>query len=309
MSPFEQKIVKTIIWFDMFNYPLRAEEVLWYLYDESGSESRLSDIQSDLDALVAIKRLQSKDGYYFLPGRDNLVEVRKERHKESLKKISLARSATLLLRILPFVKSVILCNVLGYLNAKPADDIDFLVITTGGRIWTARWYATGFFKIFGLRPTKKQTADKFCFSFYISANDLNIKNITLVSDPYMIWWLAGLLPLYDQAGYFRQLLEANSWVTKYLPNVMLRYAGSEIYKFKVKNKFQGIKKFFENIHFVWCERFYRLIQCRIMPRGLTSKINEKRGVIITDSMLKFHLIDRRQDFADSFSAKVNQTFK
>jgi len=306
MSPLERKIIKTIVWFDMFSYPLRAEELLWYLYDESGSESRLSDIQLDLDALVAVKRLQTQDELYFLPGRSALVDIRKERHKESLKKISLARSATLLLRFLPFVKSVIVCNVLGYLNAKPEDDIDFLIITSSNKIWTARWYATGFFKLLRLRPTKNQVADKFCFSFYVSTGGLDMKKIALPNDPYLAWWFSGLLPLYDQANYFNQLLEANQWVKKYLPNFMQRYSGGEINKYKVKNKFKCIKKIFENMNFDWCDKIYRHIQRRIMPTNLTSKIGTTNGVIVNDVILKFHLIDRRQDFLDSFSSKLKK---
>jgi len=307
MDELEKSILKTVVWFDMFNFPLTLDEI----YDLRFKiyELKTDDLDKILANLVNKNILQQKQGFYFLSGRDELVEVRHERHEESLRKVKRAKKAVKFLSLLPHVKAVIVCNVLGYLNAKSEDDIDFLIITSAKRIWLARFFATGFFKLLNLRPRPGKIADQFCFSFYVTEDALNLEKIKLEDDPYFIWWFMGLLPIFDDDNYFERFLRANAWVNKFLPGFEHYYKDykdkeRDIKKFQVKGVFSLLKHLMEAASLDFDEKVYKKIQLKIMPRLLKDKMNKSDGVKINDKILKFHVDDRRREFAKEFKERL-----
>jgi hypothetical protein len=46
-----------------------------------------------------------------------------------------------------------------------------------------------------------------------------------------------------------------------------------------------------------------------MPKTLKEMANKNPGVIISDQILKFHLVDRRADFAEKFNKKITEIVK
>ena len=301
MDETAKNILKTIIWFDLFEYPLSKEDFLKYC-------ATATDLEAKLKELVDKSLIKNKDDFYFLPGREGIIATRKEREIESERKLKRARRAVKFLGILPFIKAVVVCNVLGYKNAKPESDIDFLIITAPGRIWTARWFATGFFKVLNLRPNKKTIRDKFCFSFYLAEDGLNLENIKLPDDPYLTWWFAGLIPLYDAGGVFEKFLNENEWVKKWLPNlcVIPGLTRDPEKPFLDSGSRAGMttKNLWQSFAAIWPDKFYKQIQLWIMPETLKEMANKNPGVIISDQILKFHLVDRRQEFAEKFKKRI-----
>ena len=331
MQDLQENILKTIIWFDLFEYPLKLEEIFLYLPD------KVENLEFILNNLITENKIQKKQDFYFLFGRQEIVNIRKERRVESFKKIKRAKRAVKFLRNLPFVRAIFLCNVLGYLNAKEQDDIDFLIITEKNKIWTTRWFATGFFKILNLRPRPDKIKDKFCFSFYLSLDNLNLENIKLEDDPYLKYWLTGLLPLYDENNYLDKILNNNLWTGFFCNNKQQPCHPELVSGFGVKSrnefgmtsgpfgmtsgpfgmtkKINGdsrsiIKIFLEKIFkFVFLEKIFRKIQLMIMPQILKSQMNKSGGVIINNKILKMHPYDKRKEFAEKFSHKIREIIK
>jgi len=304
MQDLQKNILKTIIWFDLFEYPLKLEEIFWYLPD------KVENLEFILNNLITENKIQQKDGFYFLFGRQEIVNTRKERHIESLKKIKRAKRAVKFLRNLPFVRAIFLCNVLGYLNAKEQDDIDFLIITEKNKIWTTRWFATGFFKILNLRPRPDKIKNKFCFSFYLSLDNLNLENIKLEDDPYLKYWLTGLLPLYDENNYLDKIFNNNLWAFESMFYYKKIYEDKERMSFKFDLSGSWIKNILERIFKLdIIENFFRKIQLVIMPQILKSQMNKSGGVIINNKILKMHPYDKRKEFAERFSHKIREIIK
>ena len=304
MQDLQKNILKTIIWFDLFEYPLKLEEIFWYLPD------KVENLEFILNNLITENKIQQKDGFYFLFGRQEIVNTRKERHIESLKKIKRAKRAVKFLRNLPFVRAIFLCNVLGYLNAKEQDDIDFLIITEKNKIWTTRWFATGFFKILNLRPRPDKIKNKFCFSFYLSLDNLNLGNIKLEDDPYLKYWLTGLLPLYDENNYLDKIFNNNLWAFESMFYYKKIYEDKERMSFKFDLSGSWIKNILERIFKLdIIENFFRKIQLVIMPQILKSQMNKSGGVIINNKILKMHPYDKRKEFAERFSHKIREIIK
>ncbi|MCG2687107.1 hypothetical protein L6278_03195, partial [Candidatus Parcubacteria bacterium] len=210
------------------------------------------------------------------------------------------------LSILPFVKMVAVCNVLGYFNAKDNSDIDFLIITSVNRIWTARFFATGFFKVLNLRPTKRKTKNRFCFSFYVTQDNLDLKNIALENDVYFYFWLSQLLLIYDQDDYFNKLVRENQWVQNFLINFNKIYKEQDYKKYEIKPLCAKFKKMLEKRFFNSCENFLKKWQKIWMPKKIIDLANDNIGVIISDKILKFHLNDKRFEFIKKWEEKIIQ---
>jgi hypothetical protein len=282
-------IIKTLAWFDVFDYPLRERQIFEYLFKSKMNKEELS---VGLKELKKKNKIGEKDGYYFLLSRDEIIEIRKEREKESFRKIRRTKLAAMFLARLPFVKSIMVCNSLGNMNAKKEDDIDLFIITKKNKIWLTRFLTTGFFKVFNLRPNKKTIKDKFCFSFYVTENNLNLQNLVK----------RNIILIYDEKDYFDKLLNENEWLKNVLPNFEDRCLRKrDQFKIDVGSIF---KKFLEKV--IGGEKQVKKIQLKIMPEKLKKEIGKNGGVIVNDKILKLYLKDRREKYRQEWQKRINK---
>ncbi len=316
----EKSIFATLVYFDIFDYPLTAVEIWKWLFKISDLRFQISDLDSrsssenqkleignvEVANLADIKKyleysetlrplIDSSRGFYFLRGRENLVEIRQGRYKLAEKKFKKALRISRFLKLIPGVKMVAVCNDLAWSNAPEESDIDFFVVVAPRKIWFVRFWAAGFLKIFGLRPSRQKTKDKICLSFFAGENHLNLESIAVGQpDIYLIYWIAQLLPIYDSGGIYEKFIKANAWVKKYLPNFFeielseRRYLGGATLP-----TWLGVG-----------EKFFRWLQMKLMPENLKKMANRDSRVIVNDSILKFHVNDRREEYKKIWEEKL-----
>jgi tetratricopeptide (TPR) repeat protein len=331
----EKSIFATLAYFDVFDYPLTLFEIWKWLYkfenwkleienlEPSGS---LADIQKILESSDVLKSLvSSQRGFYFLKGKDNLVELRQKRYNLAEKKFKKALRIARFFKFIPGIKMIAVCNSLAWSNAREGGDIDFFIITAKNKIWTTRFLAAGLLKLFGLRPTKNNTQDKICLSFFVDEENLNLESIALEQpDAYLIYWITQLAPIYDRGGIYEKFLKANEWIKKYLPNSF----GSEISerrKVASRSFSSGVIASPDEIGTKQsrsptkprdchgakaprndlAEKFFRWLQMKVMPSHLKEMANHDTRVIINDGMLKFHENDRREEYKEKWIKRVN----
>jgi len=304
-------ILNTLIYFDLFDYPLTLNEIYIYLFTGGmeGSSFSLAEIEECLKSSAKLKKIiATKRGFYFLKKRENTIKFRAERYNLADKKFKLALRAIKFFKFLPFIKLAAVCNNLAYGNAQKESDIDFFIITSKNRIWQTRFWAIILISLLGLRPPKNKAKDKICLSFHITEDNLDLSKIKISSeDIYLIFWLATLWPVYERDNFYAKFIEANSWLKKYLPNwqpvvsgLRRRIEDNWYNKFiyQVKEFFWG--GFLGN----WLENFLKQIQLKLMAQKKKDlAILGDNRVIISDSMLKFHENDRRLEFQDKFEKK------
>lgn len=285
-ADFRAAAIRAVLFFDLFDYPLTAYEIWRYLEIPSS----LSQIVSLLDE--GISGIEHRSGFYFVSGRDKIVLERIRRYNVSREKLRLAKRSIRLLRHLPGIKFIGIANLIGAHNWRPNSDIDLLIISSPGRIWTSRFFAAGLMKILKRRPQGINKANKICLSFYATANHLDFSGLRLNSfDPYFTYWLADLLPVYGH-GIYPRLIMANSWLSRELPNWQ-----PDIYSSQVTGVISGAN-FFSR----WLERGLKRWQLAIMPSALKSPTIGS-GVVINDQILKLYVIDRRPEIAGRFIQK------
>ncbi|MFH1840866.1 MAG: hypothetical protein ABH807_01800 [Candidatus Shapirobacteria bacterium] len=220
MRRFNDTVLRTLAYGDIFDYPLTAEEIKKYA---------IAPIQSI--------ELPPKQKYFFLPGREKLVQIRKQREKWSRQKLRLARRAAGWLKMIPWIKMTAVTGALAMNNADKGDDLDLLIITAKNRLWLTRLLAVLLIEVTGQRrrPGDKHFANKICLNMFWSQDALAVplKERNL----YTAHEVAQVKKIWDKDDVYQKFLAANAWVEKYLPNAVTakKFKGSNVQGFNNKN--------------------------------------------------------------------------
>ncbi len=300
-------IIKTIVFFDIFSYPLTAYEIYNYL----PYKAKLREVNNVLPFLIEIGIIKEKDCFYYLNYQSDHHLCRQNRYHLANRKLKIARKVAKWFSYLPFVKLVALSNLIGRHNMRDESDIDIFIITGKKRLWLSRFFCAGLMKLLNKRPTKDNKKDKICLSFYVDSDHLDLSGLSLETgeDWYFYYWLAGLYPLYDEGSYYLRLMQSNQWLKQYLPNtdfLISNQSYNPALKFRSKAPFifRGIHKLLNKLE-TRLEKF----QLHIMPQALKDKANHNSQVVIKEGVLKLYLTDRRQEFKEIFDQKLYEVLK
>jgi len=307
-SNLEKAILKVLAFFDIFDYPLTSIEIYKWLYQPE-QIYKLSEIIEQLDYLNSKNIINFKNGFYFFPGRNDLINTRLNRYQYAEKKFKLALKAAKALRWMAFIKMIAVCNNAGYSNANKNSDIDFFIVVKKGRLFWSRFMITIAVQLLGLRRHKQKITNKICLSFYITDDHINLKDIALTPvDPYLIYWFATLSPIYDRESY-TGFMAANSWLDDYLPNFYQTFLSDrrQVKDNKlVKFSYSLDEKVIKGNLGRFLERFIKKLQLGKMKMNTNSLAKEPDSrVIINDTMLKFHERDRRDFYRTKWQKKLN----
>ncbi len=318
----ERGIIQALVFYDLFDYPLTLVELAKFLQDNEG---RLSALHFSLSEILlafrhreSLKRkVVSADGFYFLRGREELVERRLSRHRTALPRWNKAVKLIRRLSGIPFLKMAALCNMFPIETPKVESDIDVVIIAKSGRIWLVRLLVTMLIALTGQWRHKK-VAGKMCLSFFLSDEHLNLqklyqaKNIWFKKDPYLFNWVALLYPIYDRDGTADKFWVANQWVRQYLPQTFLtdsvplrRVRGTgldhvwqKIWELIWRGKFGN-----------WVEKTVKWWQLEYMKARGDPEWLRNPNVIRSDEVLKFHEIDRREYFRAKFEERLTGAYR
>lgn len=294
-SGLRRAVVKLIIFFDLFDYPLTTYEI-WVNLDRLVSPSEiLGALQADQ---TAQPKVAEQHGFYFLVGRDSIVATRAERYNYSCRKLKIARRFANLFKICPFIRLVALSNSFGDHNLRDGSDLDFFIVSAPGRIWLSRLYCAGLAKLLNKRPTIKVKRDRVCLSFYITEDQLNLDNLKIAAfDPHFHYWRRYFFPLYDRGGVYAQFLSVNKDEAG-LDGPQLRVV--------MPDKINLSRPSFLAIDYL--EFFAKMLQLKILPQTIRVARNKPGHVIINDQVLKFHEHDNRQEILEKYGNKIQQIF-
>jgi hypothetical protein len=200
-SSLERAILEALAYSDIFDQPLRLEEVHRYL-----------PIRVELDDLLPVLNtmngwISSKDGLYFLTGREEIVEIRTEREARSRELLPHAIRYGRILGRLPFIRMVALTGSLAVLNVSKNADFDYMLIAAPGRVWTARAFALLFNRFTQI------LGHTLCPNLIITETVLEWGQ----QDLYSARELHQMIPITGMDVY-RKLMQANEWTRNYLPN-------------------------------------------------------------------------------------------
>ncbi len=227
-------ILATLVYYDIIDFPLTMFEVRKYLINpgrfcslrsDLGTSLRsdlgvisisLGQVSQELDDLVSAGLAGSKNGFYFLPGRDALYELRIEREKIAAQKWKKFLRIAKWFQAVPYLKTTLASGSLAINNTGHESDFDVLSVVKSGRLYTCRLFLCFVASLFGARRTRyERTApDKFCFNHYITDNNLNIKHESL----YNAQTYVNLKPVLVKDDIFSRFYADNNWIGEYVYN-------------------------------------------------------------------------------------------
>lgn len=242
-----QAIIKTLIYHDLFDYPLTAME-LWKLLIWEKDE--VPDKELFYKVLLQRHGFDYKRGYYFLNGRDDIIFKRIARHYESKRKNFNAKKVSSFLRLIPTIKFLGISGSLSMNNSTADDDIDFFIITRKNTLWMTRFFTTFLVFVLGKKRGlgKNKNKDRICLNMFVSED-----NLTFSQNLFIAHEIAQLKPLVSRGDVYENFLYENNWLSGFLPNA----ARSNLQKEK-KQTGSFIEKLIRNIDrmFFFAQYFY-----------------------------------------------------
>jgi hypothetical protein len=247
-----EQVIKTLLYFDIFNYPLKATEVFKFV---GMKETTYEDVTLCLNRLAKKKHIFQIGEFYSLQENQKNVTRRIKGNAQAEKWLPVARSRARLIACFPYVRAVMASGSLskGYMDAK--SDLDFFIVTTPNRLWVARTLLVLYKRVFLFNSHKQ-----FCVNYFIDSTHLEIeeKNLFTATE------IATLIPLYNSNCY-ADLLASNKWIYDYLPNFSPRtyHAGPPSYpylqrllEFLIEPLSTALGKLFMKITFRRWEKMY-----------------------------------------------------
>ncbi|MFH0852331.1 MAG: hypothetical protein V1845_01875 [bacterium] len=211
MNDLEKSIIKTALYYEALGqYPLTAVEIYRYLQKENDVQTMPSFSQF-WPEINRVNALESHNGFFFTKGNRSFYGQRISRQKIAIAKWHKIRRVAVYLGLTPFLRGLVVSGSLAFSNTKKKSDIDLLVFTKKGRIWTCRTLLSLLLQLIGQRRHGQIIENKICLNHYIAEGHFavsleNLSNAQLYSH---------LIPLTDFQN-FVIFQSQNAWMTKFL---------------------------------------------------------------------------------------------
>jgi len=213
----ENSILKVLVYFDIFNYPLTEKEIRSFLdsyYDEF-------EFKDSFNQLLRSHRIFQLQEFYSLQNDVSLAKRRKKGNELAATLLIKAEKIATLFYKFPYVRAV---GVSGSVSKNFADenaDIDYFIITKANRLWIARTLL----HLYKKNPFLKNRNAHYCMNYFVDEEDLLIeeKNVYTATELFTIIPIAG-------NGSMTNFFKTNTWSFIYFPNKALPTVKEDIKK-------------------------------------------------------------------------------
>lgn len=209
MQRLEGSVLRTLLYADLFRYPLKPEEI----------SKRCDQSDSDLDSVIlCLSGLKERglvgelEGYYFLGEESGKVGRRKKGNLLAEKRLRRARKVSRFIAKFPFVRAVMLSGSLSKDYMEDDSDIDYFIVTEPERLWIARTFLILYKKLFLLNSHRD-----FCVNYFIDTSHLEIEDKNLFTATEVVT----LIPTCN-ASIYEAFRAENQWADEAYPNIGLR---------------------------------------------------------------------------------------
>lgn len=254
----------SLIYHHIFEYPLTTLELIKWKPGKKIDKYKIPNI-----GFRYIK------GFYFLRSNKEFVSTRIVRKRNSLKKIQIAREVSKLLKRIPFIKMVAITGSLSMFNAEDGSDIDLMVVTKKGRLWTTRFLSILLLIFYGFKIRRwgdKNEKNKICINMWL--DETNFIWPKKDRNFYTAHEIAQIMPLFDKQKTYQKILNNNLWIKEYWPNSV---------------KIEKNKKYFKYIRPTRIESLFELFIFKLQKLYMKNKRTKEA---IGPHKAIFHPIDR-----------------
>lgn len=208
--------VSSLLYHDIFDYPLSLGELVKWRAGKKLTTKR--------EPLVI-----NKNGFYFIEGREGAILKRLLKERISARKLEIARKAGKILGLIPTIKMVAVTGALAMGNVSEESDIDLMVVSQKGTLWTTRLLTLLFLDLIGFPRRKygdKNQKDKLCLNIWLDEASLTWPKKSRNS--YTAHEICQIRPLVNKDKTYDRFIYENLWVREFWPNaVRLRNIGAK----------------------------------------------------------------------------------
>ncbi|MEK7605176.1 MAG: hypothetical protein AAB478_01495 [Patescibacteria group bacterium] len=282
MGSKQEAIFRTLLYSDLFNCPLREDELFYYL------NTKEKVLQKDISKIaLQTPGVYKWESWYSLRRSHQDIRKRQERMRISQAKIALAQR---LIRWITWIPSLLFVGISGSVaagNAQLNDDIDFFVITQKGSLYTTRLLLLLLLQILRKRrkPHEQEARNKICLNMLIDESSLAIPESKRTV--YTAREIGQLMPLFERRGTYQRFLKANAWAKSFLPHI-----GRKGDWISSKGKVSQRKTFFTLV-----EPLTRFIEIRYMKKRQTVEQ-------VNTHSIAFHLNDTAVRILRRYEARL-----
>lgn len=207
-------ILDTLIYSDIFNYPLTADEMWYYLHTDC-----LVSKTTFTNLLKKHKDFATDGKYFFLQEREKIVSQREKLCAINQKKMQYVQKIARLLTLIPTLECIGVSGSVAMLSAKENDDVDLFFITKPRTLWFSRLLVLCFLRVFGVARKRgdKKTKNKICANMFLDRSALLFSPAR--QNLYTAHEIAQLKVLFDKNSCYQAFLQANRWIHIFLYNV------------------------------------------------------------------------------------------
>lgn len=241
-----KNIVATVTYYDVMDFPLTLFEIWKYLIEHNRDGDHLNrpvtlgEVWDMLHSDQCVRRIEHKNGFYFLPGREALVQQRIQSEKVSVAKLQGMRRLARVLAYVPYVRMVGATGSLAMKHGVTGSDWDMFVVLRSGRIWMGRTILTGFLHFIGKRRHGKKISNRACLNYFVTDGSLEIAT----KDLYSAHEYRHLIPLVSFPLF--QIFELkNRWIKNYQPNFFLTVVPNR-FVLPEQRSMKQVRNFFES---------------------------------------------------------------
>lgn len=284
-------VLKTLAYADLFDYPLRLEEIHQGLLACNASLEEVKQALQDWQQCGVIEQSQR---LFFVRGRRALVARREQRRQHTRQLLQKHGWLLRLVMQFPFVRSVSLSGAAAFENCKPADDIDLFVITSPRRLWSVYAALAVLLKLLG----KRQVICLNCL--------LDLEHLRIAEQDFFVAHQIAFLRSLSGHEQLQKFQAVNPWVYAHLPQrrgVPGEAAGQP--------RNSRIKSVVEKI---WTWRFFDYIERVIFSlyrRRIQNQTAHLRGeaVVVQPGQIKLFTHNHRHRLTDALPRRVQEILR
>lgn len=278
----KKAVLKTLIYSDIFDYPLSKEEIWKFLI---GQKINKKDFYQELKSSPS--EVYFRKNLYCLYDRKYILKIKTQREKISRQKLKIAKKVARWLSYIPTTLFVGVSGALSLKNSHKDDDIDLFVIASKNTLWFTRLVMVILLILTGQyrKRNAKDVCDKICLNMLIDETSLQLP--FKHRDLYGAHEVIQLMPIFVKNNIYHRFLKANKWVGKFLPN------GFDAKT--LEDRGAGENK---NLFSIF-EYFAKLVQLWYMKRHQTKEI-------IQEHFLAFHPFPYREKILNLYNQKIKK---
>jgi predicted nucleotidyltransferase len=292
-----RSVLKTLVYAEVFSFPLTAWEVwYWLVGDRKGLNGSVSEVRKCLHGL---KDVRSRGGYFMLSKSGAGWDMRQKSKFHSERKLDKARDLKKFFKWIPHLEMVAVTGSTAAGNAKEDDDIDLLVVTSSGRLWTTRLLCVLLLECLGVRRRPMAMTglkDKICLNLFLDKRNLLVEKEK--RDLYLAHEILQARVIWDRNGTYADFLRVNEWSRRWLPNAWLEVSRKFGKVDRSKTNFEG------NLRSVLMNRCESMLEWLVRNLQMWYMHGRRTGEVVGAGRAAFHPFDYRLWVMNEYRRKL-----